>query len=106
VWLNWSLYALNLALLCLQQRQQQQWIHSFLHVLPWAIEVDQQDNSLVAVSNVSSVWRDIDISDEEARGKVIMHQVALARKYVESTDVSEGGYSDYNYNLRMLNVNQ
>ena len=60
---------------------------SYPELLKWIKKTADWQLLATFLLNEFTVSRDIDIIEEEARGKVIKCQIALARKFTESTDV-------------------
>ena len=60
---------------------------SYPELLKWIKKTADWQLLATFLLNEFTVSRDIDIIEEEARGKVIKCQIALARKFTKSTDV-------------------
>ena len=60
---------------------------SYPELLKWVKQTANWQLLATFLLNEHTVSRDIDIIEDEARGKVIKCQIALARKFTESTDV-------------------
>ena len=60
---------------------------SYPELLKWIKKTADWQLLATFLLNEHTVPRDIDIIEEEARGKVVKCQIALARMYTESTNV-------------------